>query len=50
MTKETLELARQNIMDTLKSMEGKNDSVSLAIRWGLLNNLRDVDARLEAIR
>jgi hypothetical protein len=50
MTKETLELARQDVMDTLKSMEGKNDTISLAIRWGLLNNLRDINRRLEAIR
>lgn len=50
MTKTELELARQSIMDTLKSMEGKNDSISLAIRWGLLNNLRDINARLEALK
>lgn len=47
MTKTELEIARQTIIDTLKSMEGKNDSISLAIRWGLLNNLRDINHRLE---
>jgi hypothetical protein len=50
MTKEVLEQARKNTVDTLKSMEGKNDNISLAIRWGLLNNLRDIDQRLEALR
>lgn len=50
MTKLELERARQNTMDTLKSMEGKNDSISLAIRWGLLSNLRDINARLEALK
>lgn len=50
MNRTELELARQNILDTLKSMEGKNDSVSLAIRWGLLNNLREIDRMLEVKR
>ena len=50
MTKEVLEQARKNIIDELKSMEGKNDSVSLAIRWGLLNNLRDINHRLEVLK
>lgn len=50
MTKEVLEQARKDTLDTLKSMEDKNDSISLAIRWGLMNNLRDIDRRLEAMR
>lgn len=50
MTKFELELARQNIMDTLKSLEGQTDNITLAIRWGLLNNLREIDARLEGLR
>lgn len=50
MTRETLEQARKDIMDTLKSMEGKNDNISLSERWGLLNILRDIDRRLEVMR